>query len=277
MSTRNRGQELVTAADGLPALSVAPHAKEKEHTLRNITGIFTQAMKDKWPGRLYYVDPFCGPGKCLILNSDEETEGSPLIAAGVPFTSYYFADKNDHCIDALKRRLKGVNLSAKRVFCYTGGADETIGEIMQALPSKRASLGLALLDPWAWDFSFESLKRLTEGRRLDLLINFSIGYMKRNWRHESLALDSFLNLPIDHREFFEPKTKGVPDTRTLLDHYEDELRKIGYEHIADDSPVTNSNNTPIYHIIFGSKNELGKRLRDAVSVRTASGQFKMFD
>ena len=90
-------------------------------------------------------------------------------------------------------------------------------------------------------------------------------------------MDAFLNLPIDHREFFETKTKGVPDTRTLLNHYEGELRKIGYEHIADDRPVTNSNNTPLYHLIFGSKNPLGKKLRDAVSLQTASGQLKMLD
>ena len=88
-------------------------------------------------------------------------------------------------------------------------------------------------------------------------------------------MDSFLNLSTDHREFFKTKTLGVPDARTLLDHYENELEKIGYDHIADDIPVTNSNNTPLYHIIFGSKHELGKRLRDAVSVRTSSGQFKM--
>ena len=80
-----------------------------------------------------------------------------------------------------------------------------------------------------------------------------------------------------HREFFKTNTLGVPDARTLLDHYEEELRKIGYLHTADDRPVTNSNNTPLYHIIFGSKHELGKKLRDAVSRKTASGQIKMFE
>ena len=99
--------------------------------------------------------------------------------------------------------------------------------------------------------------------------------MKRNWRHESPQLDSFLNLPMAHREFFKPKTKDFPDTRTLLDHYEGELRKIGYEHTADDKPVKNSNNTPLYHLVFGSKNELGKKLRDAVSQKTLSGQLTM--
>ena len=275
MTTRTRGQDLTTASDGLLALSVAKHAREKEFALKNITGIFTQAMSGKWPGRLYYVDLFCGPGRCVIKDSVAETEGSPLIAAEADFSHYYFADEHGPSIDDLKERVSRRNYSGKEFHYYTGKAEETLDKVLRELPQANRSLGLAFLDPWAWDFSFESLKRLTRGRRLDILINFNISYMKRNWRHESPQLDSFLNLPMDHREFFKTETKDFPDTRTLLDHYEGELRKIGYEHTADDRPVTNSNNTPLYHLVFGSKNELGKKLRDAVSQKTLSGQLTM--
>ena len=275
MTARNRGQELTKASDGLLALSVAEHAREKEFALKNITGIFTHAMKNKWPGRLYYVDLFCGPGRCVIRHSDAETEGSPLIAVEAPFTHYYFADVDEPSIDVLRERVPGINGSGKRLHFYAGRAEETVDKVLRDLPHPNGSLGLAFLDPWAWDFSFEGLKRLTKGRRLDILINFNIGYMKRNWRYESPELDSFLNLPMDHRQFFKTKAQGIPDTRTLLDHHEDELRKIDYEHTADDRPVTNSNNTPLYHLIFGSKNKLGKTLRDAVSQKTLSGQLTM--
>ena len=256
---------------------MAEHAKEKEYTLKNITGIFTQAMKNKWPGRLYYVDPFCGPGKCVIRHSTDETDGSPVIAAAVPFTYYYFADGDKRCIDALKKRIGEMKVSQEQVSYHTGDANDTIDEILKTLPSATDSLGLAFLDPWAWDFSFENLAKLTRGRRLDILINFNIGDMKRRWREPSPKMDSFLNLSADHRDVFPTKTGDVPDSRTLLDHYEGELRRIGYRHTADDRAVTNSNNTPLYHIIFGSKHELGKKLRDAVSRKTASGQFKMFE
>ena len=276
MTARNRGQDLTKAADGLLALSVAKHAREKEFALKNITGIFTQAMKNRWLGRLYYVDLFSGPGRCVIRDSDAETEGSPLIAVEAPFTHYYFADADESSIDALRKRVDGIDCSGKWVHYYAGKAEETVDEVLRDLPHPKRSLGLAFLDPWAWDFSFEAIKRLTKGRRLDILINFNIGYMKRNWRYESPELDSFLNLPTDHREFFKTNGQGIPDTRTLLDHYEDELRKIGYGFTADDRPVTNSNNTPLYHLIFGSKNELGKTLRDAVSQKTLSGQLTMF-
>ena len=218
---------------------------------------------------------FCGPGRCVIRHSDAETEGSPLIAVEASFNHYYFADADEPSIDVLRERVAEINGSGKRLHFYAGRAEETVDEVLRDLPHQNRSLGLAFLDPWAWDFSFEDLKRLTRGRRLDILINFNIGYMKRNWRYESPELDSFLNLPVDHREFFKTKAQGIPDTRTLLDHYEDELRKIGYEHTTDDRPVTNSNNTPLYHLVFGSKNKLGKTLRDAVSQRTLSGQLTM--
>ena len=275
MNSRNRGQELATASDGLPALSVAQHAKDKEYALSNVTGIFTQAMKRTWPGKLYYVDPFSGPGKCVIRDSDQETEGSPIIAAMVPFTYYFFADEDQRCIDALKERIGRLHLSEKQFHYYNGEADDTIDRILKDLPPENSSLGLALLDSWAWDFSFKNLMKLTRNRRLDILINFNIGDTKRRWSKPSPRLDSFLNLATDHRDFFTTGVRGVPDTRSLLDHYEEELKKIGYNHIADDRPVKNSNNTPLYHIIFGSKHPLGKRLRDAVSLKTASGQFVM--
>lgn len=276
MTSSSRGQELTNASDGLLALSVAEHAKEKEFTLKNITHIFVQAMKQKWPGRLYYVDPFAGPGKCLIRNSEVETYGSPLIASMEPFSFYYFADVDRRAIDALRRRVDRIDLSEKQVHYFIGEGSKTIDQIAAKLPPKEKSLGLAFFDPWAWDFSLEDLANLTYGRRLDILINFNIGDMKRRWSESSPKLDAFLNLEIDHREYFRAKTHNVPDARTLLDHYEGELEKIGYHYTADDRAVTNSNNTPLYHIIFGSKHELGKKLRDAVSQKTASGQFKMF-
>ena len=275
MTTRNRGQELTTASDGLPALSVADHAREKEFALRNITSIFTQAMSNKWPGKLYYVDLFCGPGKAVLKASGTEVQGSPLIAAEARFSSYYLADEHGASVDALEQRISRKDYSDKEFHYFRGKAEDTLEEILRKLPRANRSLGLAFLDPWAWNFSFSTLKTLTEGRRLDILINFNIGYMKRNWRLQSQELDAFLNLAADHRRYFNSKTQEFPGTRTLLDHYEAELQKIGYEHTADDRPVTNSNNTPLYHLIFGSKNERGKRLRDAVSKKTFSGQITM--
>ena len=275
MTTNNQGQELTTASDGLLALSVANHAKEKEFALRNITDIFTQAMKNKWPGMLYYVDLFCGPGRCVIRDSDAETEGSPLIALEADFSHYYFADTHEPSINILRKRADRINGSENPPHYYVGRSEETVDKVLQDLPHPKQSLGFAFLDPWAWNFSFETLKRLTQGRRLDIFINFNIGYMKRFWKDESPELDSFLNLPTDHREFFETNGQTHPNTRTLLDHYENELRKIGYKHTAYDRPVTNSNNTPLYHLIFGSKHKLGKKLRDAVSQKTQSGQIKM--
>ena len=193
----------MTASDGLPALSVAQHARDKEYALSNITGIFTQAMKNKWPNKLYYVDLFSGPGKCVVRDSDEETAGSPMIAALVPFTYFYFGDEDQRCINALKERVGRLEQSDRHVHYYTGEADETIDRILKDLPPQNSSLGLAFLDPWAWDFSFENLKKLTSNRRLDILINFNIGDMKRRWSEPSPRLDSFLNLTTDHREFFQ--------------------------------------------------------------------------
>ncbi len=275
MVAGGRGQDIFIASDGLPALSVAGHSREKQFQLRSIADIFARAMKGKWDDGIYYVDLFSGPGKCILRDSGEEIAGSPLVASEMPFDHFYLADSNSVFLDALKGRLSGAGLPEDNFHFYVGEADDVVGDILMDLPPARSSLGFAFLDPWAWDFSFRSLERLTQGRRMDVLVNFNIGDLKRDWLHPLHRLDSFLNLPCGHRDFFGFDDGGEVSVRMLLDHYESQLRGIGYHHVADDIPVTNSKNTPLYHIIFGSKNPLGKRLRDAVSKRTASGQFKM--
>ena len=198
-----------------------------------------------------------------------------MVVSGMPFDRFYFADRNALFLDALKKRASCAGLPDDSVRFYVGEADDVVGDVLMDLPPSGSSLGFAFLDPWAWDFSFRSLKRLTQRRRMDVLVNFNIGDLKRDWTRPLPRLDSFLNLPSDHRDFFGVDGGGDVSVRMLLDHYESQLRGIGYHHVADDIPVTNSKNTPLYHIIFGSKNPLGKHLRDAVSTRMASGQFKM--
>ncbi len=174
---------MVVASDGLAALEVAEHAREKEFAINGIVNIFTAGMQRKW-SQLYYIDPFAGPGVCRVKGSATEIDGSPMVAAKskAKFTDYFLADKDEGSLDVLRKRIDGLKLPETVRFKYCANdADLAMNEILSDLPPSKSSLGLALLDPWAWDFSFDSLAKLTSGRRLDLVINFPIGFIKRNW------------------------------------------------------------------------------------------------
>ena len=248
-SSGSRGQNSVTASDGLPALAVFDHVREKEFAIQRMISIFNNGMQKRW-SRRYYIDLFSGPGRCVIKGTNEEVEGSPILAARskVKFTDYFFSDIRLDFLEALKKRIGAFSFEeSARVNYYRGNVDAVISELAADLPEARTSLGLAVLDPWGWDFSFSTLRELTSERRLDLVINFPIVNIKRNWRRDLPLLDRFMNGRDYRRPFESAMTRedhGVTPTRVLLDAYKKELRNIGYGYARDHVGVQNSRAFP---------------------------------
>lgn len=279
-SSGSRGQGLVTASDGLPALSVPEHVKEKEFAIARMIGIFNSGMQNKWSQR-YYVELFSGPGRCVIKESGEEVDGSPILAAKskAKFTNYFLADISPDLLEVLRKRIAGLGLKElESLLYYPGDADTAVGKLTADLPEARTSLGLAVLDPWGWDFSFKTLATLTAGRRLDLVINFPTVFIKRNWRRDLPQLDRYMN-GRGYRKAFESamirEDPGITPTRVLLDAYEKELKGIGYKYVRDQVGVRNSTGLPLYHLIFASRHERGSEFWDKVTSRQESGQIRM--
>ena len=280
MVTGARGQRTVSASDGLPALEVAEHAKEKEFAIGRIAGIFNAGMQHKWTRR-YYIDPFAGPGLCRIKDTATEVDGSPMLAAKstAKFTDYFLADKNGESLTTLEQRITRLELPEQaNVRYYRGDADTAVAQILNDLPPRGSSLGLAVFDPWGWDFAFETIAKLSQGRRLDLVVNFPIGYIKRNWERELPNLDKFMN-GNSYKAPFQAAMQGTtPEekpARILLDAYTRELENIGYKYIRDNVIVPNSRNLTLYGLIFASKHERGADFWDKVTQRQGSGQIRM--
>ena len=280
VNARTRGQGFVTASDGLPALEVAAHTKEKEFVIERIVGIFNTGMQKHWDRR-YYVDPFAGPGVCRIKETVAEIDGSPIIAAKskFKFTDYFLGDRNADCLTALTQRIDNLlSPQENKVNYYQNDADTAVSRMLPELPPATSSLGLAVFDPWGWDFSFETIAELTEARRIDLVINFPIGYIKRNWEKELPQLDKFMNGDTYRRPFraaMRRENPGETPARALLDAYAEELQKIGYNFVRDNVFVENSRRVMLYGLLFASKHSRGADFWDKVTKRTESGQLRM--
>ena len=280
MSTTSRGQDLATGSDGLPALEVAGYAKEKEFVLGRIAGIFNAGMQHKW-NRRYYIDLFAGPGLCHIKGTATEIDGSPMLAAKskAKFTDYFLSDRDAESLAALKHRITKLELPAQAsVNYYNDDADAVVEKILADLPPANSSLGLAVFDPWGWDFSFDAIAKLSHRRRLDLVVNFPIAFIKRNWEKEMPQLDRFMNGAGYKGQFqaaMRRQSQGEKAARVLLDAYTNELAKIGYSYIQDHVMVENSQNLPMYYLIFASKHERGADFWGKVTNRKQGGQFRM--
>jgi len=93
-------------SDGLQVRDSGIWAKEKLHYLEHYLNIFSVGMHKKWPGKLYYIDLFSGPGRCHIRETNEEIDGSPLIALRFNFAKYFFIEMDQDCYKSLEARTK---------------------------------------------------------------------------------------------------------------------------------------------------------------------------
>ena len=283
MSTgQSRGQASIPASDELPALEVSEHTREKETVIENYTGIFTSGMRGMWPN-LYYVDPFAGPGICRIRESDDEIDGSPLLAAKskLGFSSYFLGDNNPEFIEALRQRFEKLDTPEKpNAKFYTGEANATVREMLKELPHPN-QLGLAVIDPWGWDISFETLASLCENRRLDLVIYFPVYHAILNWSADINTLDQFMNGETYKERFRSAMSQERSQSeamRVLLDAYSAELTKIGYKFVRDDYSVRLSpgRGRIQYCLVFASKNVRGADFWDKITRHLGNRQMLMF-
>lgn len=274
MRTQQR-QPTTTAKDGLPALVVGAWAREKQFYVRRAADIFSTGMKSKWPSRCF-IDVFSGPGRCVIEDTDDELDGSPIQALTLhqPFSHYVFNDMDPDKTQALEKRVTAMGVEADVTF-ITLDCNEAVAEIRAAVPSN--ALSLAFIDGWNWEMRFESLDKLTAGLHMDLLINVPVPFMKRNWRHDLPALDAFLGgngYRADFELAMERDRRAA--TRIILDYYGDNLRAIGYEHTSDDrAVVTTSRNVKLYQLVYASRHPLGESFWEKVTARTAADQIRM--
>jgi three-Cys-motif partner protein len=276
MSGRRRspaGQRVVPASDGLPALEAGPWTTEKLRLLGKYIAMFNQGMKGMWATRVF-VDLFAGPG--LNVVGADELEGSPLVAlrSRVAFTHCFFNDVNPQFVNALQTRLEARALGGPVAVDYLSlDCNQAASHIAERMPPN--SLVLIFVDPWRWDIHFDSIARLTFGRRADLLITLHTGSIKRGAHHVLEDVDRFIGDSGWRREFHEAR-KGER-TRVILDHFERKLQSVQYsgDNISDHVLMRNRRGTPMYHLVHASKHPRGQDFWSKATAILPSGQRRL--
>ena len=265
------------ASDGLPARIVRPWAKDKLHYLQRYVHAFTTSMHGKWD-RLVYIDLFSGPGISIIEDTDEEIEGSPIIAlkAPFPFTELFFNDLSKTAADALAARVG----ARPDVIVTNLDCNEAANEASERLYGGHRdsrTLGLAFIDPTAFQIGLDAIALLTKGRRLDVLLTVMTGYMRRFITQRSYAepMTQFFGSQ-DWQRMVDETDEGERITsRKLLDHYESRLRAIGYTSFDDEIRIANTREALIYHLVFASKHPFPKSLFKSISRKGPTGQTRL--
>jgi three-Cys-motif partner protein len=263
--------ELALGADGELVLKAGLWAIGKLYYIRRYCDIFNAAMKDKWPTRVY-IDLFAGPGRCLIETTRKEIDGSPLVALGckVPFTHYFFNDIGLPAVQSLERRTS--SFGSVVINYFARDCNEVVQNLLPQLPP--GSLDFCFIDPTSWQIKFDSIRSLTNGRRMDIAITFHVGSMKRVADNPPRELLDFFPDPSWQEEYKRSRTTGKALDQILLEAYKRGLEAIGYIDIRDFILMKNRRQVPLYHLIFASKHHRGGEFWAKISQRSETGQLR---
>ncbi len=275
----SNGLTLVAGSDGLAARQVHAWSDEKLFYVQAFMDIFTTGMKAKW-SRLVYADFFAGPGRNVDESTQQEGLGSPLRALEFDgFTKLFFNDSNPEAVSALRQRVGPQR--ENRVLITQLDCNNAVDAARQFLfpnGTARNTLGLAFIDPTAYEMRFESIRRFTSDVRVALIITFMTNFVRRFRGQPGFDEGSNFDLFMGTREWLKLRDRRPSPgfTRDLLDIYESNLATLGYVHVDDDARILNTQRSSIYHLVFASKHERGADFFAKISQRDYSGQRRLF-
>jgi three-Cys-motif partner protein len=271
--------KLYTSDDGLQVREVGSWTEDKLFFWNRYIDITTRAMvgHPKWPAGLVYVDLFAGPGICKLRESGRRIPGSTLIAANTPkpFRAILAIELNADLANALAARLKN-SPAAAVAKVFEGNCNTAINQLVPHIPERALTLGF--IDPEALNVDFETVKKLSDCGQVDLLILFAdrmdlVRNVDRYENENPSILDRMMGSHSRWRERWAQLANRSADNicRLFVDEYKTQLtNRLGYRAFGE--KVMESQNGPIYRLIFASKNDKGLEFWDKVTQRDRDGQ-----
>ena len=272
--TKRNGNCSKPGADGLPVQCVGGWARDKNFfVFRYIEA--TRAVRLKYlppkVGGAAFIDLFAGPGMKRLQKTGVILDGTPLLAAkhtDAPFTRIVACDIDAENVAALTERL-GRFSSETRVVC--GDCNGKIDEIVASVPPY--GLNLALVDPFGLkDLKFQTLQRLAEFKRMDLIVHFPTGDIKRNLG-QYRTTERWLDEALGTRRWRE-RQRDKRDVAALVEVFSEQLQLLGYgeSDVKHHPSVRNDQGVPLYYLVYASKHDRGNRIWKSLLKQLPTGQ-----
>lgn len=256
--------------DGLPIRKSGPQAREKHKHLIYYGKMFATSMKNKFENRVY-IELFAGPGRCKFQDHTEGS-GSPLQTMDLEFTQFIFIEKNLAGAEALESRVNN-HSDHNKATIYCGDSSDAVSEI--ALPKSKC-LALTFVDPTGISHCpFELIRTLHRRVRTDLLINFPHGMGLKLNQHQYTPHDkSILTKFVGTNAWTKFIDRSPADfVRGVLDLYKEQLRKLEYLLGTHEVIIRTQQGTPLYMLLFASRDPLGVRFWDNTMKGVQDPQF----
>jgi len=277
--------ETISVIDQLPIRCVGAWAIQKIHHLVQYFTIFSLGMKNKWDGKINYIEICSGPGRCINRSTGFEFNGTSLCIiqneACKHLNKAMFFDYNPRVIEILNSRIAANNTpNALALIGDYNNPDKICDDIINA--TKGIGLYLVFIDPTDCSIPFSLIRTLKNRlNKIDFIINFAIGTdFNRNIKKAIDAPDTHQNVINKYKSFLGSdaffnnpniKTASQKDLRLMFrDAYLNSLREIGYQHF-DFKHIEN-----YYDLVFASSHEKGIEFWQKANKIQYDGQRQLF-
>jgi len=289
----NVGNCILPGTDNLPVQCAGRWVEDKYYFLEKYLNASCEARrKFSDRGNAVFIDLFSGPGKCIVRNEQREIDSGGIRALAREEAKFNELFYFDICVDNVNALNKRIDKKHNRHICQ-GDSNLLVDGLVDHLLKKKYRYHFAFVDPFGPDgLKFETIGKLAKLQRMDLLIHFPIGAIKRNlnnWTNaKKTILDEFMGTN-EWRENIPKLSKGMM-FKHLLDIYIKQLKKIGYpdeglrmapsdKSIYDGLatvPVKNTKEVELYVLILASKHKLGQKIWNSVIKINPAGQKELF-
>jgi three-Cys-motif partner protein len=185
--------------------------------------------------------------------------------AGAPFTRIILCEIDEENVMALQKRTAS---AGTRINIVSGDCNDRIQGILKLIPPH--GLNIALVDPFRPStLLWETLRVLGMVNRMDLIIHFPTGPIKRNFCKPGFP--DTIDRMVGTRDW-RLVVKSSEDVPKLIDYLRGSLGSIGYTGDQVRSlPVENSKDNVLYHLVFATKHGLGNKIWQSVARTTPRG------
>lgn len=282
--------------DNLAVQCVGPWVEDKYFFLEKYLNA-TREVRRKYSdnNNAVFIDLFSGPGRCIIRNEKREIDSGGLLSLmrkEASFNEYHYIDKSGINIASFRKRAN----NQKGCHFHLGDSNDIVKSLVKELLKKSYRYHFAYIDPFGPEnLHFTTLTKLAELRRMDMLIHFPIGPIKRNlhsWMDKSnTILDKFLGTDT-WRIQLKKEQKQIHSnvSQIMLDIFKGRLISIGYPReglfaaSSDKStypglpivPVKNTKKVSLYVLILAAKHQRAQKIWQSIIRTDRQGQGSLF-
>lgn len=293
---KGNGNCAIPGLDNLPIQCVGPWVEDKYYYLENYLKATRYARKKFTDGdNSVFIDLFAGPGKCIIRSEQREIDSGGtrvLNIQDIPFNEYYYVDIAEENIISLKSRIGRSSFKINSQIIH-GDSNIVITDLVKNLLKNEKRYHVAYIDPFGPDgLKFNTLKELAKLQRMDILLHFPIGAIKRNlenWKSKTnTILDDFMGTDAWRKKI--EKVSGNEIFKILIDVFKGQLKSIGYPEnglnmISSDEaiysnlptvPIKNTKDVDLYVLIFAAKHPLAQKIWSSIIKTDPYGNRNLF-